>query len=510
MAYNYLDPGLRSYLLGEIVGPENKDRKAEHLKRAEVYGDRQRQYVLKMLENEFSKKTVSQMRTCTSINLTKRIINELASIYKREPEREYKEATPEQIDHLNNLYEHAQADVRLKRANKKFKLHDQCCIQVLPKDGELKLRVLAPHQFDVVPSMDDPERAECYIISVGDKWYSQQNVEGTADIQGQEVGGKNQQQTDNVNQMIADKEDWKAKEHRFIWWTEQLHFVTDGNGNMIGEPEVNPIQMLPFVDVANEKDFEYWIRKNSNAVEFNLDFSVVLSDTCNTNRLQGYAQAVITAENMPENMTVGPNNVLFLAMNPDRPESKPVFEFVSPNPDLAASLNLQDRLLSYFLTANGVDPKAVTGTAEGQSFSSGFERMLAMIDRFEASQDDFDLFENVEQKIFKLMVAWNNTLQGTNFFTPQLKGPNIPETVYMEVEFAGPEKIQSTEEKESSIIRRLEAGLISRAEAIAEDRDIELDEAQALIPTIDSEMLPAVTPEVESDIMQDEEKDAQS
>jgi len=101
-------------------------------------------------------------------------------------------------------------------------------------------------------------------------------------------------------------------------------------------------------------------------------------------------------------------------------------------------------------------------------------------------------------------------LQGTNFFTPQLKGPNIPETVYMEVEFAGPEKIQSTEEKESSIIRRLEAGLISRAEAIAEDRDIELDEAQALIPTIDSEMLPAVTPEVESDIMQDEEKDAQS
>ena len=70
------NPGFRKSIIAEIESPDNKARKAEHEKRFQVYNDHQRGYVLEMLTNEFSPQTVREMRTCTSVNLTRRIVDE--------------------------------------------------------------------------------------------------------------------------------------------------------------------------------------------------------------------------------------------------------------------------------------------------------------------------------------------------------------------------------------------------------------------------------------------------
>lgn len=478
-------------IIREIESDENKRRKAEHLKRKRVYNDYQREYVLEMLKNEFSAETVREMRTVTSINLCKRIIDEMASIYKRKPEREYgfeptdAEAESPKEDTVEKIYQDAKADTILKHANQRFKLHQQCALKVLPKNGKIDICVLTPDQYDVIPDPLNPEQALCYIISAFDKLSVDAALRGNEDIQGQNYGSKNETASDGINQTIADQDD-SIIERIYIFYFSDQTLKVSKEGYII-EAVANPIGMLPFVDVADVKEFEFWVRRGSGITEFALDFSTVLSDVCNISRLQAYAQPVITAEKLPESVRVGPQHILFLPLDPTRPEVKPSFDFANPNPDLKAALELQDKLISYFLTAQGISPKAISGNADADRFTSGIERLLAMIERFEASQSDIDVFIDVENKLYQLIRAWYNAIYNTDALLPKYKFGAWSMDTELCVKFEGPEVIQTETDKEDSVIKRLDAGLISKAEAIAELRDIPIDQAINIVKDIELE-----------------------
>lgn len=480
-------------IIQEIESDENKRRKAEHAKRHDVYNDHQRPHVLAALLNEFSQKTVSEMRTCTSINLSRRMVDEMASIYKRPPVRDIElqdqggaetEADQEIKTSIEDLYSDFRVNVALKRANQKFKLHDQCCIQVLPKDGKLILRVLAPHQYDVIPDPMNPEEALAYVISTFDRGLLDSITSRGSDIQGTEMGSKNEVASSGTDEVIADQDDYQSTLKKYIIWTAEEILLVSSQGKILSR-DPNPIKILPFIDVAQDKDFEYWVRRGSGVVEFAIDYSTALSDTVNTNRLQSYAQAVITAEAVPDSVTVGPNHILFLKLDPSRPEMKPSFEFVSPQPDMKSSLELLDRLLNYFMTSRGIDPKAVSGDGKTATYASGLERLLAMIDRFEASADDVDLFTCVEYELFELLRAWYTAIRGTALLDQEYDFGEWPEDAEMSVKFAQPQMIRTESDKEASVVYRLENSLMSRVEAIEELRGVSKEEAQKIADEID-------------------------
>jgi hypothetical protein len=482
-------------IIQEVESDENKRRKAEHAKRHDVYNDHQRPHVLAALLNEFSTRTVQEMRTCTSINLSRRMVDEMASLYKRPPVRDIEiesqagaetEAQAELKTGLLALYDDFRVNVALKRANQKYKLHDQACIQVIPKDGKICLRVLAPHQYDVVPDPNDPEKAIAYIISTYDRSNLDNITQRGSDIQGQDTGSKNEVASSGMDKDIADQNDYRATLKKYIVWTMEEILVVNAQGEILSR-DPNPILALPFIDIAQNKDFEYWIRRGSGVVEFAIDYSVALSDTVNTNRLQSYAQAVITAEKVPESVTVGPNQILFLPLDPSRPEAKPSFEFVSPQPDMKSSLELLDRLLNYFMTSRGIDPKAISSDGKTATYASGLERLLAMIDRFEASQDDLDLFSCVEYELFELLRAWYQVIRGTPLLDDQYDFGEWPEDAELCVKFAQPQMVQTQTDKEASVVARMENGLMSRVEAIEELRGVSKEEAQKVADEIDRE-----------------------
>ena len=188
-------------------------------------------------------------------------------------------------------------------------------------------------------------------------------------------------------------------------------------------------------------------------------------------------------------VTVGPQHILFLPLDPSRPEIRPSFEFASPNPDLNASLSLMDRLVSMFLTAQGIDPKTIASSGEGNKFTSGLERLLAMIEKFEASQDDIDLFRDVEEKLFTLFRLWYEVINGTDMLKPALSFGAWPETIYQTVQYAGPEMIRTEADKEESVIRRLENGLVSKREAIMELRECDAVKAGEIMADIENETI---------------------
>jgi hypothetical protein len=349
----------------------------------------------------------------------------------------------------------------------------------------------------VIPQRDDPTKADVYILNVVDREQFLDVATFGTDIRfgtSTKTGrfGPNQRFGSNrQDEDIADADDFKRSLMRFVWWTDELHFLTDGKGNFLDENEqvvvnpeaddiTNPIGTLPFVDVSDSREFEYWVRNGSAITDFAEDFLVLLSDHFNISRMQGYSQAVISSEKAPENMQVGPNSVMWLELDPAS-TIQPKFEFVTPNPDLATNIDSLEMFLNLFLTSRGQDPAVVSldRSSSGKA-SSGVERLLMMIDKFEATKDDFDKYRIAESESYQLIKLWNNTLMGTDQLLPEFQERKIPEQSKLNVVFAEPKTLQTKKEVEESSIKLMEAGLMSKKEAIAEIRDISLEKAEEI------------------------------
>lgn len=485
----------RKKIIEEIEAPENKYRKEESYRRFEIYRERQRKYIMQRLAGETSVKSVRDMRTITSINLTRKMIHEMASIYKYAPNREYTDLSEQQTEVMDSHYKYSKANINYKQSNRMFKLHEQCAIKIMPKHGFINMKVLQPHHYDVVPNMYDPEKPEIYVISSFDRQriFTENEFENVKSRR-----FENRMYTsDGVNQKIGDPDDWRDQRRIYYWWTPQYNFATDEAGNVlddetkmpVSQPDldadfINPIGRLPFVDVAIEKDDEFWVRSGSSITEFNVDFGVQLSDNVNINRLQGFSQAVITSVEQPKDILVGPHSCLWLKADPnDDAAQRPSFQFVTPSPDLSSSLQMSEDLLRYFLASKSINLKAIT---EGQmTAASGLEKLLQMIEKFEASQDDIDLYKWVEQDAYEIMLKWHNVFrQTTDGFDPKVDGPSMPEESEVMVQFSKPQMIQTKKEKLDHIIRQLDNGLITQIEAIEELREVDEEKAEEIYQKI--------------------------
>lgn len=487
--------GLRSTVINAIKGEENKRRKAESLKRYEVYKERQGRYIIEKLREEFSQKTVDEMRKILSINVAPAIINQLSSIYNNEPERAFSNATEDQQELLERIYFHGGFDPRLRNANRYFKLHSQCAIQVLPSNGKITMRVLQPHQYDVIPSDVDPEIGEVYLVNVFDKFEFLGGTNSGGDVSNPSRGGfslRGSEIIDGTNQKIGDADDYKAKQDRYEVWSKDFNFIMNGKGEILSEDTTNPIGELPFIDVAGcDKDFEFWIRRTNGIVEFTLDFGKILSDVANVVRLQSYAQAIIASDKEPTGLQVGPDKMIWLQLDPNNPGFQPKFEFVSPSPDLQGSLDFLDMVLRLFLTSMGVDPKEISGKLEAKSYTSGVDRLLAMISKFEASKADMDIFRYVEDQIFKLIKLWSNVYnslpESANTLDKDFHGPILSDDIEMEVKFSEPQAVQTESEKQDSVIKLLDKNLISRRDAMKKLFGVDDDMADKMMKEIDGD-----------------------
>lgn len=470
----------RKNVVQEISAEENITRKRFEQRKFDIYRNRQAAYVLERLYDEFSPKTVQRMRKVLSINPCKRIIDQMGSIYSREPKRHFSNVDERQELGLHNLYHYAQVDEQMRLANRYYKLHDQATLWVVPKENKVCVRALTPKDYDVVPSAENPERAYAYILNVWDvdTRRSTNNYGSTPQVD------YSYYQNDQRNQKIADDSDRLSAHKRFVFWTPEYHFMCDGEGDVIGEFVENPIGMLPFVDIATEKDFQFFVRRGNAVAEFTIDLLSQLSDLADISRLQGHSQAIIYSTEEPRDLVIGPNKVMWLKQDPNPNAPQPKFEFSSPSPDLNASLEIINTQLKMFLTSVGLDPGVISGSSQARSFTSGVDHLLSNIDKFQASQEDMDLFRRVETELFEKMAAWSNYMQGISDETalrPELQFGQISDDVSLEIKFAEPQSVRTMSEVEDSVIKRLEIGLLTKRDALKELYGFDNDKAEEYI-----------------------------
>lgn len=508
MKYDVLDLGVRKQFLDEILQEENQRRKEESLRRYEIYKQNQKRFIMQALVNEFSPKTVANMRTLTSINLTKRIIDQKASIYRDAPARSFFRfsgvgLTNNEEAQCESIYETGGFNVSLKTANRLFKLQsDQIHLQCLPQDRKLMLRVLMPHHLDVIPSKDHPEKGEVFITSVMDTSRLLTNM--YQDIQGSQFNDYR----DLRDQNIADPDDLqKRAKMRFIWWTDEYNFSTNGMGEYTNEENIpievqnpdiafeNIIGKAPFVDVSAAKDYEYWLRSGSSVCDFAVEMGVMLSDLSNTMRLNGHIQGVIYSEKQPGKIAVGPNVFIHIPLDPDK-AVQPRLEMLSPTAQIEQQMKTLESLTQLLVAAEGLDSKSIGGgMGGGTTYSSAIERLLALMERFEASRDDIDSFEKAESEVFEIAKLWSNLYQNTKTengepaLVEDLNFAQIPDDTRVSVSYAKPEEMMSDKDLTDMAISQLNEGLITRAQAISMIQDIPIDQAEKMVMEIEKDIL---------------------
>jgi hypothetical protein len=487
---------LRKQILREIKGDENRRRSEASLQDCEVYQGKIRPYVMKYLRSKYSETTVAETPVVASINVARKVIDQRASLYKNTPKRDFLNVSDEVKSMLKDVYERISVDTKFLQSNRLFELQQrQNHILVYPKNSELKFRVLKNHQINVIPMEDDPEVGEIYIISSFDKSLSQAR----------------EQFSNNYNEKIADEDDYKLMLERHVVWSSNLHFLMNGKGEILSEETINPIApYCPVIEVAPDgKDFEYWnqalnsdssnpVFKGGEVSNFTVEYNASMSALAQTVQMSSFAQAFLKAPAhlQPKQLIVGTNHILRLTTDSTAGEVE--FGYATPNADLAGAQNFVLSLLSQFLSSQGIDAKTISGTAQATNFSSGVERLLAMITQFESSKESQAVYQNAEKKIFEVIKAWINVSYATDVLNEDYQF-RIPEDAELSIQFVKPETVLTEAEMLVDIEKKLDLGLISRVDAIAQLEGKSIDEAKERLLEIDEaedKPEPAVMPPV--------------
>ena len=472
----------RAALVKDIENSENKGRKAESFRQTEIFNDRIFDHVYERLIRRSNETTVREMPLVTSINLARRIAKQEASIYRNEPERTYTDTTDNQKEVLDRIYEDMATNSKMLASNESFKLQNQNHVMVIPKDGKLIMRILRNHHIDSIDDPENPEKPIGYIISQINKNEYRRNRR--SNIGGAGGSGRfdswTDQEGDFTDQKIGDDDDWQKLRNRYLVWTKEFNFVMDGKGNIVsGEDISNPIGILPIIDISIEKDFEYWVRQGDSLTDFTVEFNSMLSDVSQVVRMQGYAQAYLIAKDdlIPQSVQVGPNHLLRLPVE-EGSSVRPEFGFANPGADLAGSISFAESLLATFLTSRGLDPSTVSGSGQVDKASSGIERLLKMIESFEASRSDFDTYNRAEKELYQIVRAWHNVSLGTSLLDNKYKTTKISDDSELSIQFGGPEMIKSEAERIDNWDKRIERGESTVIDMMMDLRGISKEEAE--------------------------------
>jgi hypothetical protein len=454
----------RQGIIAHINGQENLERKSSSLEDTEVYSGNIYPYVYKKFEKIYKSETLNEIPIVSTINISEKVINSTASIYKDAPVRAFSDLSEDQMEKMDKIYNDMWLDTKMLSANRYFKLQKQTHVMVIPKAGKLHARVIKQHQLDVVPFSNDPEAGEVYILTGFDKSLSTlKNDQGNG-----------------IDEEIADADDYKASVTRHVVWSKNYHFVMNGRGEILTEDIINPIGIIPIVEIAEDKDLEYFIQFVNNDTKFTVEYNEALSNQSLVVKMQGFSQAVMLApeELMPQSVTVGPTKILKIITNGNI-EGDTDFKFVNPNSDLAGVQSHTESLLSQYLSSKGLDANAITGNASSNTHASGVSKLLAMVERFEASKDDLARFEQAEKSLYNVIKGWVNN--ASSILDSKYVMGNINENSELSVVYKEPTAVQTEAEQLDVIERKIDLGLISRVEAIAKDRNITVQEAQEIL-----------------------------
>ena len=517
-----LDQAVRKDIIEEILSGENQARKAEAYRRYECYKDRTSYYVRNKLLMQFDPDTVQEMSYALSnISFVRKVVDKLAKVYKYGVTRVVadNESDTQAVQDAARILKF---NTQMKKANAYFKLFKNCLFMVVPSKASLnddedqytiETRPLAPYLYDVVEHYEQREKPVCVILSN----YVTSGVNSAAIASPQSVlpaqiipraNGPHNIGADvtglaagnGQDEAIADTPgDEDADEKRvFKFWSKNLHFVCYESGEYVeGTDRDNPIGEMPFVNISEDQDGSFWAVGGGDLIDGAVLCNSMITNINHIGVTQGYGQIVMTGENLPRNVRVGPNKAVLLNYKAQEGEAKPDFSFQSANPPLAELKMLVEMYVALLLSTNNLSTTGVSSQLNGASaFPSGVAMLLDMAESMEDIEDQRQVFQDAEPVIWKLFAKWHDLYSDQGLLIEPLQILKFPKDPNVSVRFADAAPIMSETERLSVLKQRKELGLDTLLDLIKKDQPyLNNEEAEAhLAKILEERMSRAVNP----------------
>lgn len=463
-----MDVRTRVAIIEDIsVGKESKARKAEHTKRAEVYNDRTREYVLRNIKEEMGNSTALEMLHRTpNISITKKVVDKKARVYKDRPVRKADKVKPGKV--LEAFADYIGLDAFMKKVNKKVELHLNVLVKALPvksvdEEGfwDLRLGILTPQNFDVIEDPDDPTRPMVIILS-----YARHDAMFLSDYRA----------GDSVDNTIAEPSASEAKvasigkEAVYVWWSKSFHFITDEKGVLqAGSPEggVNELGFLPFESFAKGQDGRFWVDGGEGLADNAILINHLIADMNYSAKYQSVGIGYVTGKSVPKEIQMGPNRFITIEQEEGQPEPK--VGFATPNPKLEENLNIIEQELAFFLTSEGLEPGAISGRLEGASAQSGIQEIIQKSEPSTAIEDDQQLYKDTEPRLVRLSARVVADLRDRGVLCKELEEVgDLPIDIDYALTFERPKPFMTDKELIEIIEARQRTGLFTEQELLQE------------------------------------------
>ena len=425
-----LKPEVRKKILDDINGPESIQRKQLSQKRHEIYKDNTKKWVIEALAKQGLRRDTLQMMSdrASNISVCKKIVDKKAKCYAGGVKRTA--SNPGDQEKVDELAELLKLDFNNKKADRWRELHRNSMAQIVPvkninesEDAGVDLydilyRVLAPWQYDVVEDYYNHERPLVVILSeyvykpkpivFGQNNYSPAIVGAQ---QPNSMNTKTRPEGDGINQLIANNP-YDDVTCQYIWWSKKFHFTTDDKGQFIKElsPDnnENPINKLPFVNIAQDQDGEFWADGGDDLIEGSVLINLVMTDILSIAFQQGFGQPVITGgPEINDNVITGPNNAIVLRQK-DKEDPQPKFEFAQANPPLEQHAKALEQYVALLLSTNGLAPTNVANSINAAQFPSGISLLIENSELQGSIEDKQTLMSCVEEEAFEIIRNWQN------------------------------------------------------------------------------------------------------
>ena len=317
------------------------------------------------------------------INITKKVINKLANVYKQPADRYFIDENGEYLEDLTNYYNDLlplnvnSIDKQALRFAKAF----NTSLTYIGFDKKIVYKVLPSHLFNVLT--DDSDHTKLLQLQ-----YARYDI----------------------NQKLY-VYTWTDTEHYKQECMDFQDLTVTGNKIPVGDnmDMVNPYGKIPYAILRLEEQNDFWGQGQSDLVNINEQVNFLLSDLINSGVIMqswgtpfavncGLTTKTDKGETTLKKVRIGAKHPIQVE-NVNADMVPPSFEYKNANPMITEIKDTIDWMIKLIAITKGLDPNAFLADVKE---SSGFSKVVDAIGEMELRQDDIEPCRVYEDSRFEL------------------------------------------------------------------------------------------------------------
>ena len=414
-------PQLFNRLGLDLYNSTNQARKEDTAKRLNFYHDAQLERLSEQLSQLFSE---PENMIKVTLNIVKKIINNLAQVYREPPVRTLEGGTETDQQLYSEILEQCAFDVKIKQASRYANLLKTILLRPVWRNEKLDLDILTGNLLDVVTG-DTPEILEKVLIT---------NY-GTSE---------------------------KIEDVTYSLWTPETWTRLDYRGNVI-EQEANPYKTLPFLPVFcyAPPSSAFWLPGGEDLMSLQEAINIQLVSLQWTIFNQSYGVGFLKGGQPGASLRVDPGSLVELPENGE-------IGFASQEAKIKETVDAIDRLIKWAAISNGLSAGSMSTDPIEQS---GISKAWDSKELAEARSDDIKLWRSYEKRLFNLIrVVWNTH-----------SNKKLSESATLNIDFAEVEAKLSVKEQAQADDLKIAQGVLSPVDVLLSDNpDFQGDREKAM------------------------------